>query len=214
MIMLNYPQGSGAWAQARLGIPTASRFDQILTPKTMKLSDSSKKLMWELLAEQVLGVPMDGASSGFMQRGEVLEKHAVDYYEMQRGVDTEPGGVILTDDRRAGCSPDRIVGLDGLLEIKCPSPANHIGYMLDPLGIGYRCQVQGQLWVAEREWVDTISYHPEMPTVLVRQVRDEAFIKALAAAVHQFNEMIEDSKALLKKLGYFPDLDVPDLKIA
>jgi hypothetical protein len=49
----------------------------------------------------------------------------------------------LREDGRVGCSPDGFIGDDGILEIKCPKPENHIGYLLDVEGIGYRCQVQG-----------------------------------------------------------------------
>lgn len=212
MIRLDVQPGSGEWAMARLAIPTASQFSRILTPKTMKLSESATSYAHDLIAEEVLGVPLDDATSGFMNRGEVMERKAVDYYELQRDVDTEPAGFLLRDDGRVGASPDRLVGADGLLEIKVPKPANHITYLLDEQGIGYRAQVQGQLWITERAWVDTISYHPQMPIALVRQYRDEKFIAALAAAVDQFLLMLDDMKAKLVRKG-LTKLKVPDLKV-
>lgn len=216
MIRIHCEQGSGAWVKARLGLPTASRFDKILTPKTMKLSDSSIGYAYSLIAEQVLGVPMDDASSyGFMQRGAVLEKHAIKFYELQRDCAVERLGFATTDDGRAGCSPDGLVGAQGLIEIKCPAAPNHIGYLLGDQGIGYKAQVQGQLWVMEREWVDTISYHPELPTGILRIGRDEKFIDALAIAVKQFNEVIDDAKDRLVRLGYVdPSLAPPQLRVS
>lgn len=206
MIRIHCEQGSGAWVKARLGIPTASRFEKVITPKTMKLSESSAGYAYALIAEQILGVPMDDASSyGFMQRGAVLEKHAIKFYELQRDVDVEKLGFATTDDGRAGCSPDGLVGAVGMIEIKCPAAPNHIGYLLGDEGIGYRAQVQGQLWVMEREWVDTISYHAELPTGILRIRRDEKFITALAAAVKQFNEFIDDAKDKLLRLGYIDE---------
>lgn len=207
MILLNeFQQGSAEWALARLGIPTASCFDKILTPKTMKLSGQADGYMHQLIAEQLLGVPLEDATSGFLERGSIMEERAVRYYELQRDMETEPVGFILRDDRRAGASPDRLVGNDGLLEIKIPKADKHIAYLLDAEGIGYRCQVQGQIWIAEREWNDTLSYNPELPPALVRQYRDEKFIAALAAAVEQFNEMLDEAKEKLQKqCGLFPD---------
>ena len=38
MIHLAYPQGTPAWHEARLGIPTSSNFHRIITPKTRKPS--------------------------------------------------------------------------------------------------------------------------------------------------------------------------------
>jgi hypothetical protein len=206
-------QGSVQWLHARIGIPTASCFDKIITPKTGKLSASFDGYMHRLIAEQLLGQPLEDASGGFLDRGAVLEQRAVSYYELQREVDTEKVGFVLRDDRRAGASPDRFVGSDGLLEIKVPAAHTHVAYLLDADGIGYRAQVQGQLWVAEREWSDTLSYHPELPPALIRQARDEPFIKLLAAAVQQFNDAMDEAKAKLQKLGLFEDFERPMMRV-
>src|SRR5262249_28007687 len=89
-----------------------------------------------------------------------------------------------------------------------------VGYLLDADAIGYRAQVQGQLWIAEREWVDTLSYNPEMPNALVRVGRDEKFIVALARAVDQFLEMGDTMKLeLQRRHRLFPDFELPDLRI-
>jgi hypothetical protein len=214
MITLNVVQGTTEWAMARLGIPTASNFDKIITPAKLQFSRSSVPYAHQLIAEQLLGVPLDNATSGFMQRGQTMERRALAYYSMQRDVDEmKPIGFVLRDDRRAGCSPDHFVDADGLLEIKVPSAAVHVGYLLDDQGIGYKCQVQGQLWISEREWCDTLSWNPELPAALVRQYRDEKFIAALSDAVDQFLSMMDDMKVHLAARGDFPDLTVPDLRV-
>lgn len=214
MIILKVEQGTTEWAQARLGIPTASQFDRIITPTTIKPSKSAERYAHELLAEQVLGEPLDNATSGLMLRGSVMEKKAVDFYELQTDTETTPIGFVLRDDRRVGCSPDRFVGDKGLAEIKVPAANTHIGYLLDDAGIGYRCQVQGQLWLCEREWCDTLSFNPIMPPAIVRQHRDEKFIAALATAVGQFLEMMDDMKEKLQKKGLFEDFRRADLRVA
>lgn len=214
MILLNeFQQGSAAWVMARLGIPTASQFDRIITP-TGKPSTAVDKYAHELIAEQLLGKPLKDESSGFMERGTLNEERAASYYELQRDVDTVPVGFIVRDDRRSGASPDRLVGDNGLLEIKVPAANTHIGYLLDSEGIGYKCQVQGQLWVAERDWCDTLSWHPTFPPALVRQHRDEEFIKKLAAGVEQFCNYVDELKLKLQKqYGLFPGFQQPDLKV-
>lgn len=214
MIILDCEQGSAEWFAARLGIPTASRFDEIITEKKMEFSKSSSKYMYQLLAEQHLGVALDNGTFGFMQRGSLQEKHAVDFYELKKDCDTEKVGFVLRDDRKVGCSPDRFVGENGLLEIKAPAAQTHVGYLLDDQGIGYKAQVQGQLWLCEREWIDTISYNPEMPSALVRQTRDEVFISNLASAVDRFLEMMYDAKLRLQKVGMFENEKIPELRIA
>jgi hypothetical protein len=207
-------QGTTEWANLRLGIPTASQFHRIVTPGKLEFSKQSSDYINELLAEQVLGVPMDNATSGFMERGSVLEKKAIDFYELKRGVDVDRVGFVLRDDEKVGCSPDFFVEEDGLGEIKVPAADTHIAYLLDEDGIGYRLQVQGQLWLCGREWSDTLSYNPEMPAALVRQHRDEKVIKALELGVARFLEAMDDAKEKLQKKGLFKDFKRADLKVA
>lgn len=214
MIRLDMEQGSAEWVMARIGIPTASSFDKIITNKTAKLSESAAGYAHKLIAEKLLGISLDEATSSFMERGAVMEQAAVAWYELQRDCDTEKVGFCLRDDGRAGCSPDRLVGGDGLLEIKCPSAHVHVGYLLDDAGIGYRAQCQGQLWITGRRWIDTLSYHPQLPKALVRVERDEDYIGKLAAAVEQFLSFRDECLLKLARLGHIPQPDVPALKLA
>lgn len=214
MRILPVAQGSHEWVLARLGIPTASAFDSIITPKTRKLSAQAEKYARTLIVEQILRAPFDDfLTTGFLMRGQAMESEALAWYELTREQDTQPGGFGLRDDGLAGASADRIVGPNGLLEIKCPSAEQHIAYLLDSEGVGYRCQVQGQLWVYEREWNDTISYHPTMPKAEVRQYRDEAFIKDLATLVRTFTEMMWEMKQKLQVHGLFTDEEIPALTV-
>lgn len=201
MIAHNVAQGSPEWKALRLGIPTASNFHRIIAPKTGKLSAQADAYMAQLVAEALLGIPLDGDASDFMERGSALEAEAVAFYELERGVTTEEVGFCTLDDGSAGCSPDRLVGEDGGLEIKCPTPGVHVQYLLglDSVSDKYRAQVQGGLWITGRRWWDVCSYHPEMPTALIRVERDEAFIAALSQAVQWFNEAKAAALARLRK---------------
>lgn len=213
MKIIDVEPGTTEWALARLGIPTASAFERILTPGKLEFSKSAEGYARQLLAEQALGVPLDDATSGFMQRGTALEREAVGWYDLMRGVDSTPAGFVTTDDGAAGCTPDRFVGADGLLEIKCPSAAQHMEYLLDEQGIGYRLQVQGQLWICEREWNDTLSYHPQLPKALVRQHRDEKVIAAIAGAVARFQHLMHELKVKLQRHGLFEGAEAPTLAV-
>ena len=201
MIRIECIQGSPEWTNARLGIPTASQFHRIITPKTMKPSSSASGYVHELIAEWVLGFPLDNDGSLLMERGQEMESEAVRWYELERNCDTESIGFCLRDDGQVGCSPDRLVGADGGLEVKCPSPKVHVGYLLAGVSEEYRCQVQGQLWITGRKWWDLLSYHPDMPPALVRIERDEAFISALSESVDSFLLQLADGKAKMKALG-------------
>lgn len=202
MIVLNCRQGSEEWTEARLGIPTASQYHRIITPKTGKFSSQADGYAHELLAEELLGHPVDEGASDFMARGTALEKSAIDFYEFQNDVNTTRVGFILRDDKLTGCSPDRLVGDDGGLEIKCPSAKVHVGYMLGRDADDYRCQVQGALWLTGRAWWDWLSYNPELAPVLTRFERDEAFIGKLAAAVDQFINYLDECRLKLVAGGY------------
>ena len=98
MKTLDLEQGSTEWMMARLGIPTASRFDRLLTPKTRKPSASRDSYRAELVAEYLMGQPLDWGTSAWMERGTELEDEARRWYEMDRGVDVEQVGLVLRDD--------------------------------------------------------------------------------------------------------------------
>lgn len=199
MIIHDCEQNSDEWHALRLGIPTASAFDRILTPKG-KLSTQAEKYKNWLLAEWIIGQPLENFSSQFMQRGHDMEPAAAESYEFETGRTVKTVGFITTDDGMIGCSPDRLVGDDGLLEIKSTSPQVHVGYMrMRDIDEEYKVQVQGQLWVAEREWDDVQSYCPPLPAAIVRATRDEKFIAVLASSVRQFVDQMLAARADLEQ---------------
>lgn len=200
MIKIDVQQGGPEWIKARSGIPTASQFHRLITPKTLKASAQAEGYRNEILAERLLGCSMDDISSEWMERGQAMEESARSWYEWTREVDVERAGFCLRDDRTAGCSPDGLVGEEGGLEIKVPSAAVHVGYLLDgTLPDKYRCQVQGSLWVTGRAWWDFLSYNPSLPSVLIRVERDEEFIAALASAVEALTAELVTAEARLRE---------------
>lgn len=209
MIVHNVDQGSSAWLRLRMGIPTASAFDSIITPKG-KESAAQDTYLRELLAELVMGHPLAGPSMPWMDRGKALEQEAASFYEFQNEIETVRVGFITNDAKTMGASPDRLVGDKGLLEIKVPKPETHIGYLIfHDVSEKYKPQIQGQLYVAEREWLDIVSYHPEMPPAIVHCVRDEEYIKTLAKQLNQFSERLEALKGDLAERGLLHEPAVP-----
>lgn len=200
MRILDVAQGSPEWLAARLGIPTASRFDSIMTAKTMKASASQDKYMCALLAERLLGYPADEVMTDWMQRGIELEPEAASAYEFERDVDAVKVGFVLSDCGRYGASPDRLIGEDGLLEIKCPSAAVHVAALLGKGVDDYHYQCQGQLWVTGREWVDLMFYNPSMPRVIVRYPRDVKYIAAMSQFVLEFCDRLDAAHEQLAAL--------------
>jgi hypothetical protein len=191
MIRHDVEQGTEKWLRLRCGIPTASQFSRIITPGG-KPSKSQDGYMYELLAERLMRHPMDQVMTWDMERGSALEAEAVRSYEFLTDTETEEIGFLTNDAGTIGASPDRLVGVDGLVEIKCPRPDTHVGYLLyASVADKYKCQLQGQLWIAERSTVEILSYHPEMPPALVHVDRDDKYIETLADAVCAFSERLE-----------------------
>lgn len=201
MKIINVEQGSQEWVQARLGIPTASRFDRIVTP-TGQLSKSATDYMYELIAESIIGQPCENGKSQFMERGTELEDEAVALYEFEKNINVKRVGFCLTDDGLVGCSPDGLIGEDGGLEIKSPAAKNQIGYVLNDQSFypKYKPQVQGNLYVAEREWWDLLSFNPVLPSPIVRIYRDEEYIGKLEQALAEFNEKMLELREKIKSM--------------
>jgi hypothetical protein len=200
--VLEAPQGTREWLMARLGIPTASMFGKIITPG-LKPSASAEGYMHRLLAEWMIGEPLDDVSSDWMARGTDLEQRAVAFYELERGTDVHRVGFCLHDNGLVGCSPDGLVGDDGGLEIKVPSAAVHVSYLLgESVPPKYMAQVQGSLWVTKRQWWDFLSYNPAMPPALVRTYPDDKWQAALDSAIPAFIEVMMKHRQRLVKLGY------------
>jgi hypothetical protein len=199
-------QGTSEWLALRMGRPTSSQFHRIITPRTLKSSTQADGYCNELLAELIMGRPIEGASSPWMDRGKTLEEEARSYYEMANNCDVQTVGFITSDDGLIGCSPDSLVGDDGLVEIKCPSPAVHVGYLLGKEGAGadveYRAQVQGQMLITGRAWCDIISYHPEMPAAMIHVPRDEEFIAALKRELDGFLMLLDVRRSKLEACGW------------
>jgi len=196
MQLLDVQQGTLEWLRARVGVPTASEFKRIIT-KTGKPSAQAEGYLHQIVAEWLINQPIDGETSGWMERGSDLEAEAVAFYEFQFDRTTSKAGFCLTDDGAFGCSPDRLVGEDGGLEIKCPSAKIHVGYMLGVPHEEYIPQVQGCMLVTGRRWWDFISYNPLLPVVYHRYERDDAYIETLSGLLADFDEQIAEAKRKL-----------------
>ena len=152
-----------------------------------------------------MGRPCIEVVTTWMDRGSQSEAEAVSFYELQRDQETIKAGFITNDAGTIGASPDRFVGDDGLLEIKVPKEHTHVSYLLKKaVDQAYYPQVQGQLWISERQWADVLSYHPEMPPALIRVERDEKFIALLAVGLAEFSRILETYSADVAARGWIP----------
>ena len=197
MIIVDCEQGSPEWFEARCGVPTASSFDKIITP-TGKPSTQARAYMYDLIAERFTQDKTFTEPTEWMLRGVELETEARGWYEFIKG-EVDQVGFVLRDDKLAGCSPDGIS--EGGLEIKCPKPGVHVQYMLsNQIPTKYIPQVQGCMWICEREWWDFVSYHPLMPSFLTRVYRDDKYIAEMEKQILEFSSRLQDEWAKLEQL--------------
>jgi hypothetical protein len=183
-------QGSAEWFALRSGIPSASEFDQIITPKTMKPSESRWKYAVRLVAERLMNYQAQSLEGiGHIQDGKANEPKAVRQLAFSHDLEIRTCGFFTTDDRRWGASPDRmVVGREEPVEVKCPTDLMQMQYLLLDNASIYRCQRQGQLLVAEADKAHFYSFHPLMPEVYEETGRDEPFIDKLSQALEQFSD--------------------------
>jgi len=181
MIICEAPQGSVEWLTDRAGVFSASNFDKLITTKG-ELSKQAQKYIYEIAAEKVSGIKAESFQSAAMSRGVELEAEAVDFYSLTHEVDPKEVGFVMDDLKRWGASPDRLIGDNGLLEVKVPLPHTQVDYLLNEnLYQDYKQQVQGQLFVTGREWCDLIAYSRGLKPLIVRVKRDDEFIAKLEA---------------------------------
>lgn len=205
----NIEQGSDAWFLLKLGKVSGSRFSELLTEgRSGNESLTRKKYKNELIRERLTSKRIQSYKTPLMARGIELEPLARAFYEHKYQVMVEQ--IAFVDHPTipmAGCSPDGLVGTDGLLEIKCPSPENHLGHLLEngkDLIKTYYDQVQWQLVCTQRQWCDLVSFDPEMPDHLkmfaTRILVDQDWKQKAESAVIAFNSEIDMILTQLKEL--------------
>ena len=189
-------QGTDEWLEARRGIVTASTVGKLLT-STGKVAnnDTSRALIETLAIERTTGRVEYVHPSRAMQIGTLLEPTARELYEQHHAPVNEVGFIRteLDDGTRLGCSPDGLVGDDGLLEIKSRTP--RIQFQTIRLGkvpAANMAQLQCGLLVTGREWIDYCSYSPGMPLYVKRIYPNHAWMTAIREAVAQAEEHISD----------------------
>jgi len=189
-------QGSDEWFAARLGIVTASHFKDVLNSKTGRGT-----YMMRLVAEKQQGKPQESFQSEAMKNGTENEQYARKYYEDMNEVAVQQVGFILMG--QIGCSPDGLVGTDGGVEIKCSEGPSHYQIILkDKMPTTHIPQVQGNMWVADRQWWDFISYDPwgkHKPFYCKRIERDDGYIdNILKPACEKFLQELNDINERLR----------------
>lgn len=188
MIIHECEQNSDEWLALRAGKPTASAFSKLIT-STGAPSKSIGGYALTLAGELYAGKPLDAFEGNqWTERGHELEDSARAKYELRHDVEAVQVGFVTDDGLYYGCSPDSLICDDGMLEIKCLKAENHIKaimYFQDKgkIPTAYVQQVQGQMFVCERNWCDLVFFHPDLPMLIVRNEPDTKIIHSLKGQI-------------------------------
>lgn len=196
-VFTDLEQGSEEWFRARAGLPTASKFSTVMAKGEGKTrSEYMRKLAGEILT----GEPSEQFGNVHTERGNAMEDEARETYAFINDAEITRVGFIRNGNR--GASPDSLVGSNGGLEIKTALPHIQIDRLeRNRLPPEHKAQVQGNLWISEREWWDFCSYWPKLPVLTVRVYRDEAFIAQLSDEVDRFNDELHALVARIRSYG-------------
>ena len=201
-------QRSPEWFAARCGKVTASRVADIVAKTKSGYSTSRDNYMAQLVCERMTGVPAETYTNTAMQWGTDTEPLARAAYEAAMDVLVdETGFVIHPTISEAGASPDGLVGLFGLIEIKCPNTSTHIETLLsDKVPSKYITQMMWQMACTNRQWCDFVSFDPRMPDGLklfIKRVEyHDSIIKGLETEVKEFLSELDAKIVKLNERRY------------
>jgi hypothetical protein len=215
---------SPEWREARCGLVTASRCADVLAMlKKGGEAEPRRKYRMELAIEILTGQPfqppISRAMAAQIQWGIEQEQFARAAYEVKRNTLVETCGFFVhATVERFGASPDVLVGSEGLAQIKCPTTATHLAWMLEGvLPVEHAPQMLAELACTERQWNDFVSFDPRLPEHLqlfIRRMerRDyEPQIAQLEREVVHFNGELDGVLAALpqKPQGIVLAMDAP-----
>jgi len=199
-------QGSEEWLLARVGKATASRVRDITaTTKSGGFTAGRDNYLAELVCERLTGQPTPQYVNTAMANGTEREPRARFEYALKQGVEIEEVGFIAHPTiANAGCSPDGLVGSEGLVEIKCPTSKTHLGTLLTgKVDVAYIDQMQFQMACTGRSYCDFVSYDPHqhetMQLRIIRVMRDDKAIDKIELEVTQFLIDVDATVDLLRK---------------
>jgi putative phage-type endonuclease len=197
-------QGTDAWHQLRLGKVTASRVADIMAKTKTGVSASRGNYLIELALQRVTGNIEPMYTNEAMQWGTSTEPQARVCYEVKTGNFVDQ--IAFIDHSVIswfGCSPDGLVGNDGLIEIKCPNSATHWATIKDGKPPAkYVIQMQSQMAVTNRKWCDFVSFDPRMPErsqlFICRVDRSQYMIDDIEFEVIRFLDEVKSEVNLMK----------------
>ena len=205
-LYIDVEQGSPEWHQQRCGSLGASQVHDVLAKTKSGYSAARGNTIARIAAEKLTGAAQESYKNAAMQWGNDTEPQARSAYSFFTGNPVSIVG-MFKHPTMAGthASPDGLVGHDGLIEIKCPNTLTHIETLesekIDPK---YLTQMQWQMFLAERDWCDFVSFDPRLPDDLqlfIKRVdRDPVRIAELCDEVSKFLGEVDQMMDRIEKI--------------
>ena len=211
----NENQRTEIWKAQRRGIPTASKFSVLMAKRGLGATalTYAKSLVADLIQDEF----EEDFISKAMQDGIDREPLAISKYERDYFVTVEDEGFIVSQLQvteetetgvkhsmiRFGCSPDGLIGDKGGIEVKCPGADKHTSNLLeDVCPAEYYDQIQGCMFVTNRDWWDFVSYNPnfksEHQMKVIRVKADKDWQEKFKERLISFDATLQEFKDKLK----------------
>lgn len=185
--VIDVEQGTDEWREVRLGIPTASRFGDVLAAG---YGNSRTAYLYDLAGERISGIPADQFENHHMRRGREMEPQARAQYEWLRRCEVQRVGFVRRG--RLGASPDGFVGDRGLVEFKSLFPRLLIPlHKTRKVPLEHMPQCHGEMLVCERDYCDLNVYWPQFPDLTFRIGRDESYLARLQPELDRFCDELD-----------------------
>lgn len=199
-IITDIEQGSEEWKNLKLGRPSASRANEIITSQGKPTAKNTRlNYMYELAAEIITQQRVEGFKSSAMETGNEREDESRTAFELKTGLEIEQVGVVYKDEKKEIlCSPDGLINRKEGLELKNVLPKTQIKRLINNiLPTEYIVQVQFSMYITGFKKWHFFSYCPGLRSLHIEAARDEKFIELLDIEIKMF---LADLKELVEKI--------------
>jgi hypothetical protein len=203
---IDIQQNTYEWLDRRIAKVTGSSVSCVMAHQGKldkeglpKFGDPAKSLATNIAIERMTGkkVITSGYKSSDMKRGHEEEPIAIILYEDMFFISVQNGGFY--DNGKTGCSPDGLVGSNGLVEVKSVLVKAHLATIergtFDPT---YKWQCFFNLNESGREWIDFVSYcssYPKKTNLFVDRIEKGDIveeIEMMEKRLEEFESLVEE----------------------
>jgi putative phage-type endonuclease len=184
-------QRSSEWFAIRKGKMTASKAYVIATGGV-----GLETYILELMAEYYSNAEQEQLTNKDIERGIELEPQARTAFEFKTGLTVQEIGFVEYNEY-VGCSPDGLIGSDGLVEFKAPNDKNYLKLLMnEKIKPEYIAQMQMQMYVTKRDYCYFCSYNPNFEKSLwIKKIdKDLEFFDKLEKGFKKGITMIKEIK--------------------